>query len=117
MQTIYNIIFAVIMVVISPFYMIKLWRRGDWQKGFGQRFGKFDHKIKQAVTNSHVVWIHGVSVGEANIAINLVQKLEALKPLIKFVVSCSPLGVVLLAVRDDATDIRRSLLLLLLLLP
>ena len=89
MQTIYNIIFAVIMVVISPFYMIKLWRRGDWQKGFGQRFGKFDHKIKQAVTNSHVVWIHGVSVGEANIAINLVQKLEALKPLIKFVVSCT----------------------------
>lgn len=87
MQTIYNILLTLGMILISPFYMVKLWKRGNWQKGFGQRFGKFDNKIKQAVTNSHVVWVHGVSVGEANISINLVQHLTALNPLTKFVVS------------------------------
>lgn len=75
------------MILISPFYMMKLWKRGNWQKGFKQRFGKYDHTVKQAVTNSHVVWVHGVSVGEANISINLVNKLTAIRPLLKFVVS------------------------------
>ncbi len=87
MQTLYNILLAVFMILVSPFYMVKLWRRGNWQQGFGQRFGRFDHKVKQSVTNSHVVWVHGVSVGEANIAINLVNKLHTMKPLLKFVVS------------------------------
>lgn len=87
MQAIYNIIFTVFVILISPFYMMKLWKRGNWQKGFSQRFGKYDHTVKQAVTNSHAVWVHGVSVGEANISINLVNKLISLRPLLKFVVS------------------------------
>lgn len=89
MQSIYNIVLSLFLVVLSPYYMLRLWRRGNWQKGFGQRFGRFDHKVKQSVTNSHTVWIHGVSVGEANIAIHIVQKLHALRPLLKFVVSAT----------------------------
>lgn len=89
MQAVYNIIFTIFTLIISPFYMMKLWKRGNWQKGFSQRFGKFDHKVKQAVTNSHVVWIHGVSVGEANITINLINQLLAMKPLVKFVASAT----------------------------
>ncbi|MCK7478325.1 MAG: hypothetical protein M0C28_13685 [Candidatus Moduliflexus flocculans] len=39
-------------------------RRGHWQAGFAQRFGAYDTKLKQAITNRHVLWIHAVSVGE-----------------------------------------------------
>jgi hypothetical protein len=44
-----------------------MWRRGNWQRGFAQRFGHYDAKLKQNVTNSHVLWAHAVSVGEVNI--------------------------------------------------
>src|SRR5687768_14313988 len=62
-------------------------RRGKWREGFSQRFGKYSSKIKQALTNRHVVWLHAVSVGEVNICTQLIQALEPRLPNIKIVVS------------------------------
>src|SRR5260221_228697 len=64
-----------------------MWRRGGWLHGFGQRFGRFSSKVKQAVTNRHVLWIHAVSVGEVNICTQLIQALEPRLPNLKIVVS------------------------------
>src|SRR6266536_4326515 len=68
MRLAYNILFIVFFWLSAPFYFLKMWRRGNWRDGFGQRFGRFSPKVKQAMTNRHVVWIHGVSVGEVNVA-------------------------------------------------
>jgi len=87
MRFIYNILFNVGLLLSAPFYFLKMWRRGSWQAGFGQRFGKYDSKVKQAITNRHVLWIHAVSVGEANICMQLISALETRVPNLKIVVS------------------------------
>ena len=66
---------------------MRLSRRGDWVKGFGQRFAKYDLNLRQAITNRHILWIHAVSVGEMNVCVELVQALQKRLPNIKMVVS------------------------------
>src|SRR5258708_12152588 len=62
-------------------------RRGNWKKDFGQRFAKYDAKLKQAITNRHVLWTHAVSVGEVNLCTQLIRALEPRMPNLKIVVS------------------------------
>ncbi|MDB6131595.1 MAG: 3-deoxy-D-manno-octulosonic acid transferase [Verrucomicrobiales bacterium] len=87
MRVVYNILFTFFFLLSSPFYFLKMWRRGNWKKGFGQRFGSYSSKIKQAVTNRNVVWFHAVSVGEVNVCTQLIKALEAKMPAIKILVS------------------------------
>jgi 3-deoxy-D-manno-octulosonic-acid transferase len=86
-RTLYNILFTVFFVLASPYYFFRLWRRGNWWHGFGQRFGRYDTKLKQAITNRHVLWIHAVSVGEVNLCTQLIRALEPRLPNLKLVVS------------------------------
>jgi 3-deoxy-D-manno-octulosonic-acid transferase len=83
----YNIFFTLGFVLSSPYYFLRLKRRGNWQKGFAQRFGKYDSKLKQALTNRHVLWTHAVSVGEVNLCTQLIHALEPRMPNLKVVVS------------------------------
>lgn len=62
-------------------------RRGNWRAGFSQRFGNFDTKFKQAITNRHVIWLHAVSVGEVNVCTQLIKAIELRMPNLKIVVS------------------------------
>jgi len=87
MKFIYNVIFSALLLLASPFYFAKMRRRGNWREGFGQRFGKYGAKLKMALTNRHTIWIHAVSVGEVNIATQLIRALEARAPNLTIVVS------------------------------
>src|ERR1043166_4445911 len=87
MRGLYNILFTFFFWFSSPYYLLKMWRRGGWRDGFSQRFGRYSSKIKQALTNRHVLWIHAVSVGEVNISTQLIQALEPRLPNLKIVVS------------------------------
>ncbi|HXJ74730.1 MAG TPA: glycosyltransferase N-terminal domain-containing protein, partial [Candidatus Dormibacteraeota bacterium] len=87
MRFVYNILFAFFFCLSAPFYFLKMWRRGNWQEGFLQRFGRYSSKVKQAMTNRHVLWIHAVSVGEVNLATQLIGALERRVPNLKIVVS------------------------------
>jgi 3-deoxy-D-manno-octulosonic-acid transferase len=87
MRSLYNILFMACFALAAPYYFFRLWRRGDWRRGFGQRFGQYGSKLKQAVTNRNILWLHAVSVGEANLAAKLVAALEARLPHVKMVVS------------------------------
>ena len=89
MRTIYNVLFAICFLLASPYYFWRLRKRGDWQRGFYQRFGQYDAPVKQALTNRHVLWIHAVSVGEVNLCTQLINALEPRVPNIKIVVSCT----------------------------
>jgi 3-deoxy-D-manno-octulosonic-acid transferase len=86
-RTAYNILFTVCFWLASPYYFLRLWRRGNWQTGFGQRFGKFDSNFKQSLSNRHVIWFHAVSVGEVNVCTHLIRALEPRLPNVKMVVS------------------------------
>jgi len=87
MRTVYDILFTIGFWLSAPYYLLKMWRRGDWRPGFRQRFGRFSAKVKQAVTNRHVVWIHAVSVGEVGVCTQLIRALEPRAPSLKIVVS------------------------------
>ncbi|MBI4324838.1 MAG: 3-deoxy-D-manno-octulosonic acid transferase [Chloroflexi bacterium] len=78
---------TVFLVASAPYYFLKMWRRGNWRQGFGQRFGHYGVKIKSAITNRHSLWIHAVSVGEVNIATQLIRALESRVPNLKILVS------------------------------
>ena len=86
-RRVYNFLFGVGCVLTSPFYFLKMWRRGGWRQGFGQRFGFYGSTIKQILSNREVVWLHAVSVGEANICTRLVAALRKELPSMKMVVS------------------------------
>ena len=64
-----------------------MWRRGNWQAGFGERFARYGSKLKQALSNRDVIWLHAVSVGEVNICTQLINALEPRAPNLKIVVS------------------------------
>ena len=87
MRLIYNILFPICFVLSTPFYFLKMWRRGGWRKNFAQRFGRYGAKVKQAITNRHMLWIHAVSVGEVNVCTQLIRALEPRIPNIKVIVS------------------------------
>jgi 3-deoxy-D-manno-octulosonic-acid transferase len=87
MRFFYNILFNIFFALSAPFYFLKMWRRGNWREGFGERFGKHGARLKQAITNRHRIWIHAVSVGEVNIATQLIRSLEARVPNVTIVVS------------------------------
>jgi 3-deoxy-D-manno-octulosonic-acid transferase len=86
-RTLYNILFTFGFVLSSPYYFWRMQRRGNWGNGFWQRFGRFDAKLKQALTNRQVIWLHAVSVGEVNLCTQLIRALEPRLPNAKLVVS------------------------------
>ena len=87
MRILYNILFWGFFLVSSPYYFWRLVRRGNWLAGFGERFGQFDTKFKQSITNRHRLWLHAVSVGEVNLCAQLIRSLEPRLPNAKFIVS------------------------------
>ena len=89
MRTLYNIVFLIFFALASPYYFWRLRRRGDWRRGFGQRFAIYDPSIKQALTNRDIIWLHAVSVGEVNLCTQLIRALEPRAPNLKIIVSCT----------------------------
>ena len=83
----YNVIFNIGFALSAPFYFLRMWRRGNWREGFGQRFARYDGKFKQSLTNRTRLWFHAVSVGEVNVCTQLIKAIEARAPLVKIIVS------------------------------
>jgi 3-deoxy-D-manno-octulosonic-acid transferase len=86
-RAVYNFLFLIFFLLSCPYYFRRMWRRGNWQKGFAQRFARYDSKLKQALTNRHTLWMHAVSVGEVNLCTQLIRALEPRVPNLKIVVS------------------------------
>jgi 3-deoxy-D-manno-octulosonic-acid transferase len=87
MRSLYNILFAIGFVLSAPFYFLRMARRGGWRQGLAQRFGHYGTRVKVAITNRHVLWLHAVSVGEVNLCLQLIRALEPRVPNLKIVVS------------------------------
>lgn len=87
MRILYNILFPLLFWLSSPWYLLKMWRRGNWRDGLRERFGRYGSAVKHAVTNRRVIWFHAVSVGEVNLCGQLIRALEPRIPNVKIVVS------------------------------
>jgi 3-deoxy-D-manno-octulosonic-acid transferase len=87
MRFCYNLVFTFFFLISAPYYLWKMRRRGNWRAGFAERFGRYDARLKTAITNRHVLWMHAVSVGEVNIATQLIRAIENRFPNLKIVIS------------------------------
>lgn len=87
LRILYNLLFKLFFIISAPYYLLRLIKRGNWKEGFWQRFGRYPARIKAELTNKKVIWVHGVSVGEINLAIPLVEHLQAALPTYHFVIS------------------------------
>jgi len=86
-QFIYNILFEACFILSAPYYFLRMRRRGGWRRGFGERLGRYSTDFKQAISNRDVIWLHAVSVGEANICVQLIKVLQPRLPNLKLVIS------------------------------
>lgn len=81
MYFIYSIVLAVGFVLMAPLFLL---RREKYTAGFSERLGNypfFEHDGRK------IVWLHCVSVGEANAARPLVDAIKASFPYLRIVVS------------------------------
>jgi 3-deoxy-D-manno-octulosonic-acid transferase len=86
MRFVYNILFPVFFLLSAPFYFLKMWRRGNWRAGFGNRFGMYDASFRTQ-SDKPCIWFHAVSVGEVGICAQLLRELRPKLSGYDFVVS------------------------------
>ena len=77
-RLIYNLLFPIGLVLFMPSYLLKMRRRGNFRRNFGQRFGIYAPEARSQSSGSARTWIHAVSVGEVAIALKLARKLREL---------------------------------------
>lgn len=78
MLWIYRLLFPLVCVVLAPFWLIKMIRRGGWGSGLIERIGVYDRPVETEDKNG--VYIHAVSVGEVLLAIRLIKRWQELHP-------------------------------------
>ena len=107
MPFLYNLLFNTAFLLSAPWYFLKMYRRGGWKDGFGERFGLYGPRLKQSLTNRQTVWFHAVSVGEVNLCTQLIQAIEPRLPLHTIVVSTTTsTGMALLQDRLPSTIVK-----------
>lgn len=75
MRFLYGILFIAFFLFSLPCYGFRLWRRGNWRDGFGQRFGFYSAKLRERLQGKRVIWFHAVSVGEVHLCALLIRKI------------------------------------------
>jgi 3-deoxy-D-manno-octulosonic-acid transferase len=75
MMILYRLLYLPGLILGLPYYAWRMWRRGGYRKGFGNRFGLMD-KIPPKRKNVKRIWIQAVSVGELLAIGPLLQQLQ-----------------------------------------
>ncbi len=86
-RVLYQLLFTLLLVLASPLLVLKMFRRGQWKEGFGQRFGLYPNHLITQLEGRDVIWLNAVSVGEVNLTVRLVALLRARLPDSTLVVS------------------------------
>jgi 3-deoxy-D-manno-octulosonic-acid transferase len=87
MRVIYNILVLLVFWLGEAVHFLKMWRRGHWRLGYGQRFALYDAELKAKLGQRPVIWLHAVSVGEVGVCLQFLRVLEPKLPAVQFVVS------------------------------
>jgi len=77
-RLLYNLLFPIGLLLFLPGYLLKMRRRGNYRRNFGQRLGFYSAEVRARLPRGPATWIHAVSVGEVAIALKLAAKLRQL---------------------------------------
>lgn len=89
MYILYNIILFISILVIAPYFLIKVIFAGKYRKSIIQKLGGRQTKIISRLKNGPRVWIHAVSVGEVTAAAPIVASLKKKRPEAQIIFSTS----------------------------
>ncbi|MBQ9726196.1 MAG: metallophosphoesterase, partial [Kiritimatiellae bacterium] len=77
---VYNVLFAIAYAAMLPSFLRRMKKRGGYRAHFSERFGKYDPETARRLAEKPRVWIHAVSVGEANLAGTVIRELRRRDP-------------------------------------
>lgn len=72
----YRLLYLPALLVMLPYYLLRMWRRGGYAKDFQHRFGRFD-QLPPCRAGQRRVWLQAVSVGEVFAIGPLIDALQA----------------------------------------
>jgi 3-deoxy-D-manno-octulosonic-acid transferase len=85
---VYNLLFAVVYPFLLPGFLVRMLRRGGYAARMGDRFALYPRDVlarfKESSGKSELVWIHAVSVGEVQVAGQLMREWRAVDPAVRF---------------------------------
>lgn len=85
----YNLLFLVVYPLLLPGFLLRMLRRGGYKARMGDRFALYPAKLHLKTTPeaSRLIWIHAVSVGEVQVAGQLMREWRAQDPEVRFLFS------------------------------
>ncbi len=89
----YNLLFLVVYPFLLPGFLLRMLRRGGYKARMGDRFALYPENLhlhlnsSPSKSGSGLIWIHAVSVGEVQVAGQLMREWRAQDPEVKFLVS------------------------------
>ena len=83
----YNLCFPIILMMMLPYFLFRMCRRGGYAKGFLQRVGLYEAPLKAKIRERSRVWIHAVSVGETYVALQFMEEWRRTQSEVAFVMS------------------------------
>lgn len=78
---IYNLLFLIVYPFLLPGFLLRMLRRGGYKARMGDRFALYPAGLIKA---NDYVWIHAVSVGEVQVAGQLMREWRTAEPSVKF---------------------------------
>lgn len=94
---VYNLLFAVVYPFLLPGFLVRMLRRGGYAARFADRFALYPNglfpstlqtserpNVQTSKCPNSPVWIHAVSVGEVQVAGQLMREWRAVEPAVRF---------------------------------
>lgn len=81
---IYNALFAVVFPLMLPGFLLRMLRRGGYRARMGDRFALYPETVRRRLLEGGWVWIHAVSVGEVQVAGQLMREWRKVEPSVRF---------------------------------
>ena len=83
----YNLLFAVVYPFLLPGFLVRMLRRGGYAARMGDRFALYPDEALAKFREGGFVWIHAVSVGEVQVAGQLMREWRKVESGVKFAFS------------------------------
>lgn len=89
---IYNVLFLIVYPFLLPGFLLRMLKRGGYAARMGDRFALYPSALHQHLRSTSTgvrrpVWIHAVSVGEVQVAGQLMREWRKVEPDVRFVFS------------------------------
>ena len=86
-KVVYNLLFAIVYPFLLPGFLVRMLRRGGYAARMGDRFALYPDEVLAKFREGGFVWIHAVSVGEVQVAGQLMREWRKVEPAVKFAFS------------------------------